>query len=86
MYLHNNIEQLLINIANRGREYEKNITADYLQDIQSRYMNYLRQINNIPILIVDTHDMDFVKKPEDYQKLKKLLDNDYPNGINTIIF
>ncbi len=86
MYLHNNIEQLLINIANRGREYEKNITADYLQDIQSRYMNYLRQINNIPILIVDTQDMDFVKKPEDYQKLKKLLDNDYPNGINTIIF
>ena len=49
-------------------------------------MNYLRQINNIPILIVDTHDMDFVKKPEDYQKLKKLLDNDYPKGINTIIF
>ncbi len=86
IYLHNSIEQLLKNIASRGREYEKNISPDYLQDIQSRYMNYLRQITNIPVLIVDTHNLDFVKNESDYQRIKDLFSNDYPNGITTVIF
>lgn len=86
VYLHNNIDQLLKNIAHRGREYEKDITPEYLQDIQSRYMNYLRCVNHIPVLIVDTHALDFVKNPDDYQRLKELLYAEYPNGISNIIF
>ncbi|MBQ7550232.1 MAG: deoxynucleoside kinase [Bacteroidales bacterium] len=85
IYLHNNIDQLLHNIASRGREYEKDISADYLQNIQSAYMNYLQHLKNIPVLIVDTHKLDFVKNPADYEYLKSLLYGDYPNGITTII-
>lgn len=85
IYLHNNIEQLLKNIAARGREYEKEISSDYLQNIQSAYMNYLQHLQNIPVVIVDTHQLDFVKRAEDYNYLKSLLYEDYPNGITTLI-
>lgn len=84
IYLHNNIDQLLRNIASRGRDFEKDISAEYLQSIQSAYMNYLQHIKNIPILVVDTHSLDFVKNPADYEFLKSLLYDEYPNGITTI--
>lgn len=85
IYLHNSIEQLLKNIAYRGREYEQNISADYLQDIQGAYMNYLRHITNLPVVVVDTHKLDFVKNNDDYEYIKSLLDRDFPNGLTTII-
>lgn len=84
-YLHNSIEQLLKNIAHRGREYEQNIASDYLQDIQGSYMNYLSHITNIPVVIVDTHQLDFVKNPKDYEYLKSLLDREFQPGMTMII-
>ena len=84
-YLHNSIEQLLKNIAKRGRDYERHITADYLQDIQSSYMNYLKRLNQIPVVIVDTHELDFVNREHDYLYLKSLLERSYSNGVTTII-
>ncbi|MBO4646178.1 MAG: deoxynucleoside kinase [Bacteroidales bacterium] len=84
-YLHNSIEQLLKNIAKRGRDYERHITADYLQDIQSSYINYLKRLNQIPVVIVDTHELDFVNREHDYLYLKSLLERSYSNGVTTII-
>ena len=84
-YLHNSIAQLLKNIAHRGRDYEQSISSEYLQDIQGSYMNYLGHINQIPVVIVYTHLLDFVKNPKDYDYLKSLLNRDYPNGLTTVI-
>lgn len=86
VYLYNNAEQLLKNIANRGRSYEQDITADYLNDIQDHYLTYLRQHPSIPMLIVDTRNLDFVKNPDDYTRIKALLSEEYPTGITTISF
>lgn len=85
LYLYNSIDQLLKNIARRGRDYEQNIAPEYLQDIQSSYMNYLNHQTNIPVVVVDTHELDFVKNPSDYQYLKSLLDKDYPKGMSIVI-
>lgn len=84
-YLHNSIEQLLKNIASRGRDYEQDISSDYLTDIQASYMNYLRHVTSIPVVIVDTHELDFVKNPADYEFLKSLLNRDFPIGLTTVI-
>lgn len=85
IYLHNSIEQLLKNIAHRGRDFEQNIAPEYLQDIQGSYMNYLGHLSNIPVVIVDTHELDFVKHIEHYKYLKSLLDRDFHTGINMVI-
>lgn len=86
IYLYNNSDRLLQNIAKRGRSFEQDITAEYLDNIQDSYMTYLKQHPNLPILIVEARDLDFVQYPEDYNKIKRLLDNEYPVGITRITF
>lgn len=86
VYLYNDPERLLKNIAHRGREYEKNITAEYLSDIQESYMTYFRQNANIPILLVQAANLDFVTSHDDYLKIKNLLKQTYEVGIHRISF
>ncbi|MEG1555571.1 MAG: deoxynucleoside kinase [Bacteroidales bacterium] len=86
IYLYNSAEKLLQNIAVRGREYEKNITADYLNNIQDSYMIYLKQHANIPILVVEANQLDFVKNSDDYRKIKDLVAQNHPVGITRITF
>ncbi len=86
VYLYNTPENLLKNIAKRGRPYEQEITAAYLESIQENYLTYLKQRTQIPILIVESNHLDFVNNPEDYQKMKQLISKTYPLGITRIIF
>jgi deoxyguanosine kinase len=86
VYLHQDPENLLTNIWSRGREYESAITADYLRKIQSGYFDYFRQEPSMRILVVDTREIDFVKRPEDYQLLlETLFIPEYPIGVSRVI-
>jgi len=85
VYLHQDPENLLINIWNRGREYESAITADYLKKIQTGYFDFFRQEPNMRILVVDTREIDFVNNQEDYfTLLGTIFQNDYPIGITRV--
>lgn len=86
LYLYNDAEHLLRNIAQRGREYEKNISEKYLNDIQDSYITYFKQHANIPILLIETAPLDFVKRPNDYLKIRQLIEEDYSIGIHRITF
>jgi len=86
IYLYNNESKLLQNIAKRGREYEKDIAPDYLTNIQDGYMNYFKHYEKVPIVIVEAHNLDFVKNIEDYEQLKQLLYQTYPPGITRITY
>ncbi len=86
IYLHASPERLLENIALRGREYEKTITADYLIQIQKSYFEYFKTENRFPIVIIETTHIDFVNNPADYEKLKALiLNKDYEKGLNRVV-
>ena len=37
------------------------------------------------VVVVDTHELDFVKTPSDYEYLKSLLEKDYPKGMSIVI-
>ena len=86
LYLYNDTEHLLQNIAARGREYEKDITAEYLNNIQDSYISYFKQHANIPILLLETAKLDFVKNAEDYEQIKRILEVRYDAGIHRITF
>lgn len=66
VYLYQNTERLLQNIKKRGRTYEQNIPADYLDKINSGYLDYIKSQTNLNVLIIDVSDRDFVKNQEDY--------------------
>lgn len=66
VYLYQSTDRLLQNIKKRGRNYEQNISADYLDKINNGYLDYIKSQTNLNVLIIDVSDRDFVKKHEDY--------------------
>lgn len=86
LYLYNDIPRLLRNIAGRGREYERNISADYLEHIQQSYLTYFKEHAAMPVLLLEASKLDFVKNQGDYDKIKALIETSYPAGIHRITF
>jgi deoxyadenosine/deoxycytidine kinase len=66
VYLYQNTTRLLQNIKKRGRSYEQNISAEYLDKINNGYLEYIKSQTDLNVLIIDVSDRDFVKKHEDY--------------------
>ncbi len=66
VYLYQNSERLLQNIKKRGRSYEQEIPAEYLDKINTGYLDYIKSQTDLNILIIDVSDRDFVKNHEDY--------------------
>jgi deoxyadenosine/deoxycytidine kinase len=66
VYLYQNTDRLLQNIKRRGRSYEQEIPADYLDKINKGYLDYIKSQTNLNVLIIDVSERDFVKKQSDY--------------------
>jgi deoxyguanosine kinase len=66
IYLYQNTERLLQNIRQRGRSYEQEIPAEYLESINRGYLDYIKSQTGLNILVIDVSDRDFVKNQEDY--------------------
>ena len=86
VFLYATTQQVKINIEKRGREYEKEITLDYLEKIQNGYFDYFKSYTKSSIIILDTNNLDFVQNSEDYHKIISLFDKSYSKGINRISF
>ena len=66
IYLYQNTERLLANIKKRGRSYEQEIPAEYLEKINRGYLDYIKTQTDLNVLVIDVSDLDFVKRQEDY--------------------
>ncbi|PXX96211.1 hypothetical protein DF185_20755 [Marinifilum breve] len=86
VYLHSNVDKLLSNIRKRGREYEQEITAEYLLKIQDSYFEFFKQQQDLKFLVIDTNDIDFVNQGSDYEKITKaIFETECKHGLNRII-
>ena len=87
IYLHMEPAQLLKNIKNRGREYENNLNEDYLQKIQDGYFQFMKEQNEMRIVLIDTSKLDFIKYDTDYEYIKHhIFEKEYKKGINHVVF
>lgn len=84
VYLYLTVPNLKSNIQKRGRSYEQNIELSYLEKIQSGYFDFIRQQKDMRILIIDTNHIDFVKNPEDFQKIQNVIFQEYEPGVHRI--
>lgn len=66
VYLYQNTDRLLRNIKKRGRSYEQEIEASYLEKINQGYLDYIKTQTNLNVLIIDVSELDFVKNQADY--------------------
>ena len=71
VYLYQNTERLQANIKKRGRKYEEDIKDDYLDKINTGYLEFLKSQTDLNMKIIDISDKDFVKNREDYLWLLK---------------
>jgi deoxyguanosine kinase len=62
-------EVLLRRIKARGHGYEKGIDSEYLKGLAEAYNDFFFHYTQSPVLIVDTSEIDFVKKREDLDQL-----------------
>lgn len=73
VYLSSDTERLKKNINKRGREFEKNISKDYLNQINDSYMAFFKQAD-FPILILDLkNETDFVEDSLHYEQIKSFI-------------
>lgn len=84
VYLYKSVEKLLRNIRSRGREYEQNISSEYLENIHAQYMEFIRQHEDLRVVIIDTEDLDFVNNPDHYALIENIFHREYPKGITRL--
>ena len=60
---------LLHRIRSRNHPYEKEIDLDYLKTVTEAYNYFFFHYNESPLLIVDTSEIDFVKRKDDLDQL-----------------
>ncbi|WP_438968662.1 2-amino-4-hydroxy-6-hydroxymethyldihydropteridine diphosphokinase [Nonlabens sp.] len=76
VYLYQTEDRLLENIKKRGRDYEKNIEASYLSQIQQGYADFIRSQQELQVKVIDVTDLDFVNNQADYLVvLEKILED-----------
>jgi deoxyadenosine/deoxycytidine kinase len=60
LYLQASVPALLERIHMRGRDYERQISTDYLSRLNELYESWVHEFTLCPVLTVPTDDLDFV--------------------------
>jgi len=69
VYLRASTTILMQRIALRDRPYERQMEESYMDQLNNAYDYYFlnKATHQTPVLIIDTNQMDFVRRPEDLQ-------------------
>jgi deoxyadenosine/deoxycytidine kinase len=59
VYLKSSVETLLARIKLRGRDFERDISPDYLQRLNGLYDDWIDRWDSCPVLVVPADEMDF---------------------------
>jgi len=73
IYLQAPTEMLMRRIQGRGRPEERAIEREYIHELGQAYSHYYFHYDATPLLVVNTEDVDFSKRPEDVDDLLKQL-------------
>lgn len=82
VYLHRPVDQLISQIQKRGRSFESDISAEYLQRIQEAYFEFFRTNEELPVLVIDLGSANFEGESRIYRDVLQLLRGSYPPGVH----
>lgn len=77
IYINSSVDKLLENIAKRGREYEMEITADYLSRLNELYSAWIKQVKsftNTPVIEINGDKVDLTSMDNAKRILKEIHD------------
>ena len=70
------------NIRKRGRDYEKDIQPEYLENIQNAYLDYFRHQQQSVVVLVNTTNLNFVDMKNDYEFILEILKTEFETGLH----
>ena len=71
IYLQATTDVLLKRIRLRNRDYERHMAREYLETVNEAYNYYFYHYAKSALLVINTNEIDFVKRPQDLQELIK---------------
>ncbi|MGH9379431.1 MAG: deoxynucleoside kinase [Thermoanaerobaculia bacterium] len=69
IYLNADLKTCKERIHRRARSAERQIADDYLAELLDAYAHYYHHYDGSPVLAVDTRNLNFVDRPEDFEEL-----------------
>ena len=69
IFLQSETDRLMYNIKIRGRDFEKNIDWQYIDELNQIYNEYFFRYNKGPLVIINTNDIDFVNNKNDLNEI-----------------
>ncbi len=69
VYLQSGVPRLMSNIKKRGRDYEENMSEEYIKDLNEAYNYFFFRYKTAPLLIINSTEIDFVNNPEHFEDL-----------------
>ncbi|MCK4667476.1 deoxynucleoside kinase [Candidatus Dependentiae bacterium] len=75
VYLQASTEVLMERIKRRGREFERNIEINYIEELNQAYNYFFFHYEASPLLVINSNSLDFVHRPEDFKKIFKEINN-----------
>lgn len=80
IYLRASIPTLVSHIHNRGREFEGNMSLDYLKGLNQRYEDWISTYTEGRLLIINSDNVDFANNPEDLGEILNQVNGEL-NGL-----
>ena len=80
IYLKSSIPKLVQHIHTRGRDYEGNMSLDYLKKLNERYETWIESYQEGKLLVINNDKLDFKNNPEDLGVVIEMVDAEI-NGL-----
>ncbi|MBN1779961.1 deoxynucleoside kinase [bacterium] len=75
IYLQSSTERLVANIKKRDRKYEREISTEYIRNLNEAYNQYFFRYDETPLLVINTSEIDFVNNEDDLEDLHQQILN-----------
>ena len=73
IYLQADTQTLMHNISQRGRDFETNMSFEYLDALSQVYTEYFFKYQETPLIIINTNNIDFVHNNADLEEVIKYI-------------
>ena len=73
VYLRADHDVLMRRIALRDRSFERDMDPDYIREVALAYDAWLSRLTDIPVLTVETNDLDYLSRPADMERISRMI-------------
>lgn len=73
VYLQADHELIMRRITLRDRPYERNMDPNYIRELTAAYEAWLSNLQDIPVLTIDTNNLDFLAREEDLDHVENII-------------